>query len=246
MVLSVVKPDIVINMKDLKTKMKTITILKANNNFCTLCTYMEELQQEINAQKGETYLKDDTLLIELFCAAKATTNKKSVAIVDQQKVAWITGKIKDKNTIVDDLTMIYRNMIAEGSWAKTSNKDAKILALTTLYEASKNHMADLEKRIKKLGGGEKLKDKDKYNSKPKKNWQFTKVEKYATHPKTDAKYVWCKHHGKGACMPHPHNHEAWAKKRVAKRKGRNKEGCQDKKQKPEKGNEMKVFNKLQL
>eukprot|EP00957_Ditylum_brightwellii_P175306 13345873-Ditylum_brightwellii.AAC.1 len=92
---------------------------------------MEELQQEINAQKGETHLKDNTLLTKLFCAAEATTNKKFVAIVDQQKVALITGKIKDKNTIVDDLTMIYHNMVAEGSWGKTSNKDAKILALTT-------------------------------------------------------------------------------------------------------------------
>ena len=53
MVLSLIKPDILIDVKDLETKMKTITILKADNNFQTLCTYLEELQQEINAQKGE-------------------------------------------------------------------------------------------------------------------------------------------------------------------------------------------------
>eukprot|EP00957_Ditylum_brightwellii_P200407 15278294-Ditylum_brightwellii.AAC.1 len=147
---------------------------------------MEELQQEINAQKGETYLKDNTLLTKLFCAVKATTNKKFAAILNQHKMAWITGKIKDKNTIDDDLTTIYRNMVAEGSWDKTSNKDAKILALTTSYEASKNCMADLEKRIKKLSSGKNPKDKDKYNSKSKKNWQFTKVKTYVTHPKTGA------------------------------------------------------------
>eukprot|EP00957_Ditylum_brightwellii_P020067 1513911-Ditylum_brightwellii.AAC.1 len=120
-------------------------------------------------------------------------------------------------------------MVAKGLWGKRSNEDAKILALTILYEASKNCMADLEKRIKKLGGSEKPKDKDKYNSKynskSMKNWQFTKVEKCATHPETGAKYVWCKHHGKGTYMPHPHNHEAWAERRAAKHKGRDKEGC---------------------
>ncbi len=49
MILSVVKPDIVIDVKDLETKMKSITILKMDNNFCTLCTFLEELQQDINA-----------------------------------------------------------------------------------------------------------------------------------------------------------------------------------------------------
>ncbi len=72
MVFSVFKPDIVIDVKDLENKMKSITILKTDDNFCTLCTYLEELQQEINAQKGEDYLKDDTLLTELFRAAEAT------------------------------------------------------------------------------------------------------------------------------------------------------------------------------
>ena len=49
MVLSVVNPDIVIYVKDLETRMKTITILKAGNNLCTLFTYLEYLEQEINA-----------------------------------------------------------------------------------------------------------------------------------------------------------------------------------------------------
>ena len=51
MVLSVVKPDIVINVKDLETKIKTITILKAYNNSRTLCTYLEELRKKSTPRK---------------------------------------------------------------------------------------------------------------------------------------------------------------------------------------------------
>ena len=41
MVLSVVKPDIVIDVKYLETKMKTITIINSDNNFRTLCTHLD-------------------------------------------------------------------------------------------------------------------------------------------------------------------------------------------------------------
>ena len=251
MVLSVVKPDIVIDVKDLENKMKSITILKADNNFRTLCTFLEELQQEINAQKGEDYLKDDTLLTELFRAAEATKNEKFAGIVDNHKTQWITGKITDKNTIIQDLDKIYRNMVAEGSWGKTSDKDAKILALTTQYEKSKSRMAELEGRIKKLSDGKSVSFKEKEGTtKSKKNWQFTKVDKYATHPETGAKYVWCDDHGKGAYMPHPHNHDEWFKKRQAKRNAKGKDGTgnghRDKRQRQEGKDDGKVVNKLQL
>ena len=54
-----------------------------------------------------------------------------MGIIEHHKTQWSTGKIKDKNTIFNDLTTIYRNMVAEGSWGKTSDKYANILALTT-------------------------------------------------------------------------------------------------------------------
>ena len=242
-----------IDVKDLETKMKSVTILKADNNFLTLCTYMEELQQEINAQKGDDYLKDDTFLTELFRAAEATTNEKFASIVDHHKTLWITGKVTDKNTIVDDLTTIYRNMVAEKTWGKTSDKDAKILALTTKLESSKNRMNNLEGRIKKLAADKKTvtfkDDKDK-SVKGKLNWQFTKVDKFVTHPDTGAKYVWCDKHGKGAYMPHPHDHDKWFQERQAKRAARGKGGDRrTKRQKIESSDgkdDNKMVNKLHL
>ena len=54
-----VKPDVIINVKDLDQKIMTIVILKVDNNFSTLVTKMEELQQEINVLKRDEYFKDD-------------------------------------------------------------------------------------------------------------------------------------------------------------------------------------------
>jgi len=108
-----------------------MTIISADNIFHTLSTKLEELQQEINAKKGDEFCKDDKLLTELFRAAKAMTNEAFALDIHMAKNAWITGKQTDKNVIINDLNVLYRNMVAEGSWKKTSSGDSKIIALTT-------------------------------------------------------------------------------------------------------------------
>ena len=55
MIYMVVKPNIVINVKDLQLKMEKMTIISADN-FHTLSTKLEELQQEINTEKGDDFL----------------------------------------------------------------------------------------------------------------------------------------------------------------------------------------------
>ena len=57
-----VKPNVIVNLKDLQTKTEKLTILTCDNNFYTLSTTIEELQQEINAKKGDDFCKDDKLL----------------------------------------------------------------------------------------------------------------------------------------------------------------------------------------
>jgi hypothetical protein len=140
MIYMVVKPNVVIDVKDLQLKMEKMTIITADNNFHTLSTKLEELQQEINAEKGDDFLKDDKLLTELFRAAKATTNEAFAVEVCTAKNAWITGKQTDKNSIINELNVLYRNMVAEGSWKKTSTADSKIIALTT-------QVANLKKQL---------------------------------------------------------------------------------------------------
>jgi len=74
MIYMVVKPNVVIDVKDLQ-KMEKMTIASADNNFQILSTKLEELQQEINTENGDDFCKDDNLLTELFHTAEATTNE---------------------------------------------------------------------------------------------------------------------------------------------------------------------------
>jgi hypothetical protein len=124
-----------------------------------LSTKLEELQQEINDEKGDDFCKDDKLLTELFRAVEATTNEAFALDICTAKNAWITGKQTNKNAINNDLNVLYCNMVAEGSWKKTSTADSKIIALTT-------QVANLKKQIKESDS--KTGDKSKDPKNPKK------------------------------------------------------------------------------
>ena len=97
MIYTVMKPNLVIDVKDLQLMMEKMTFLTADNNFHTLSTSLEELQQEINAEKGEEFCKDDKLLTEIFCAAETTTNELFAIKVSLAKTAWVTRKMTNKN-----------------------------------------------------------------------------------------------------------------------------------------------------
>ena len=211
MIYMVVKPNVVIDVNDLQLKMEKMTIISADNNFHTLSTKLEELQQEINAEKGDNFCEDDKLLTELFRAAEATTNKAFALDIRTTKNAWITGKQTDKNAIINDLSVLYCNMVAEGSWKKTSTLDSKIIALTT-------QVANLKKKqlnandSKNGGKGKDLKKSNKAGKKGEdgKNLRYTKVGDTIKCPESGATLKWCPHHGTGAYMPADHNHKEWA------------------------------------
>ena len=129
MIYIVVKPDVIVDVKDLQNKMEKMTILTADNNFHTLSTSLEELQQEINAEKGDDFLKDDKLLTELFRAAEATTNEAFAMDVRLAKTNWITRKINDKNTIIHDLNVIYRTWLLMAAGRKLVRQIRKLSLL---------------------------------------------------------------------------------------------------------------------
>ena len=171
---------------------------------------MEELQQEINAQKGEDYLTDDTLLTELFRASETTVNEDFLSEVKHVKNKWLTRKITSKDEIILDLTTIYRNMVAEKSWNTGGDKGAKILALTTKLDASRQRLDSLEQKLKSKnvsfqdteGKNGKGGDDTKERLGP---WRTTKVGDMRRHPHTNAMMKWCPHHGTAGCyMPKDH------------------------------------------
>jgi hypothetical protein len=126
----------------------------------TLSTKLEELQQEINVEKGNNFCKDEKLLTKLFRAAEATTNEAFALDTCMAKNAWITGKQTDKNAIINNLNVLYQNMVAEGSWKKTSTADSKSIALTTQVANLKKKLGENDsktgKKKERAGGTLKL------------------------------------------------------------------------------------------
>ena len=155
-------------------KMEKLTIITCDNNFHTLSTMIKELQQGINAKKSDDCCKDDKLLTELFRATEATTNGAFAMDIRRAKSAWITGKITDKNVIINDLNGLYRNLVAGRSWKKVSSAYSKIIVLTT-------QVRDLKKQLGNSDhpkGGSKGKDPKtptKAGKEVGKNWRYTKV-----------------------------------------------------------------------
>jgi hypothetical protein len=56
MIYIVVKPNVVVDVKDLQNKMEKMTLVTCDNNFHSLATSLEELQQKNNAEKGKDFL----------------------------------------------------------------------------------------------------------------------------------------------------------------------------------------------
>jgi hypothetical protein len=161
--------------------------LAADNNIHTLATSLKELQQEINAEKGEEFCKDDKFLTELFCAAEATINKLFAINVSLAKSAWITRRVTNKNTIIHELCVLYPNSVADGSWGKTSSADSKIIALTTQANG-------LKQQLKNITGGKTTtknynsdaKSTSKWDKEPSNKWWYTKAGETTKDPVTGA------------------------------------------------------------
>jgi hypothetical protein len=191
-----------------------MTILTTDNIFHTLATSLEEFKQEINAEKGEEFYKDDKLLTELFCATEATTNELFAINVSLVKSAWITGRVTNKNTIINELWFLYLNSVADGSWGKTSSADSKIIALTTQVNG-------LKQQLKNAAGGKTTAKNNKSDAKstskgdkePSNKRRYIKVGETMKDPVTGATVNGGPHHGTGVYMPNDHNHAEWSEKK---------------------------------
>jgi hypothetical protein len=213
MIYVLVKSNIIVDVKDLQTKMEQLTILKWDNNFHTLSTTIEELQQEIIAKKGNDFCKDDKLLTELVHAAKATNNEAFAMNIHLTKSAWITGKITDKNVIINDLNGLYCNMVTDGSWKKVNSADSKIITSTTQIRDLKKQLVDSDHPKGSGKQGKDPKNPTKLGKEVGKDWRYNKVGDTLKCPDTGATLKWCPHHGTGAYMPMDHKHKEWLDKK---------------------------------
>ncbi len=185
--------------------------------------------QEIHAKMGKDSYTDQRFITNLFRALKTSSTEKILAFMDQLKSQWIMEDILESAKIIQKLNKMHCNMVADGSWLNTNEKDTKIVALTLAIQEVNKKFGNLAKKVSFEGSpkggssGKKggLKSPNKRDTKVHcPEWQVTKKGNTLEHE--GHKYIWCpKHTSKdgsvnGLYMPLPHNHDEWAKSKADK------------------------------
>ncbi len=87
--------------------------------------------------------------------------------VNQLENQWIMEEITTSSDIIVKLDKMHKNMVADGLWATTNEKDTKIIALTSSFQEIHKKVGELAKHIsfsgdkgggddqKKNGGGKR-------------------------------------------------------------------------------------------
>ena len=136
-----------------------------------------------------------------------------------EESGWTTS-----SELIDHMDRMYKNMLADGSWKNTNEKNDKIIALSTTLQNTNAKLKKVEKMLtetkkaggKSGGGGGDDKEKKSWGVP---DWQIKYKGNLITHPEKNIQMVWCPEHksqnGKvdGMHMPHPHNHADSAKKK---------------------------------
>lgn len=222
MVLDIIKPDVAVDVKLIENKLKSMTVAKGDNNFQLMCSMMMGWEQEIHVEKGDTGYSESSFLTDFFRAAKTAKNEQFLLRIQDSYDKWVMGEETDKAVIIEKLCKLYRNYVADKTWNTTSNRDAKIIALSTRIDEGKKQLAKVTDKLKKVSfDSEKGKPKTFYKGSAKAGdlWKFKWEGPDTKCPTTGASYKWCKHHGDGMYMPAYHNHDEWAKNKAAKRAG---------------------------
>jgi len=229
--LDVCKPETIVEVRHLEKELNTIVLWPTHeNNVHLLTTRMMTLLQEIHAKTGTHSYTDQRFVTNLFRALETSPTEKFLSFVDQLKSSWIMEDISLPSEIIKKLDKMHYNMVANGSWINTKEKDTKIVVLTTMVNDMKMKYGALAKKVsfkgepksgssKKKGGG-KTEDGKKPTKTRCPEWQVTKKGNTIEHE--GRKYVWCtKHTSKdgsinGLYMPSPHDHDEWAKAKADK------------------------------
>jgi hypothetical protein len=230
--LNICKPETIVEVRHLKRELDSIVLWPTHdNNVRLLTTRMITLLQEIHGKTGKHSYTNQRFITNHFCALETFPTVKFLSFVDQLKISWIMEDISLPSDIIQKLDKMHQNMVADGSWTNTNEKDTKIVALTSMVNDMKMKYGMLAKKVSFKGNpckpGSQPKKADGFPNNGKKQtktrcpeWQVTKKGNTIEHE--GCKYVWCpKHTSKdgsinGLYMPSPHDHDEWAKAKADK------------------------------
>ncbi len=129
------------------------------NNVCNLSSKMHQIFQEIHAKSGIISYMERCFIKKVFCSCLTSPTKKFVTFVNTLKKCWIMEELTNQATILSSFKKMYKNMVADGSWVNSNNKDMKIIALTTQLKQATKKLNELEKKVlqnpSKSNGGNK-------------------------------------------------------------------------------------------
>ena len=129
-VLNDVKPSTVVDVQDLEKELEACSLLNQQNNVQVLTKTMEKTWKEIKRLKPGTY-DEQRFLTQIFRALLTTTNEDFERSMKNLKDLWVCGNgVCTVTYIITSVNTTYKNLVGDKSWNKTSDKDAKIIALT--------------------------------------------------------------------------------------------------------------------
>jgi hypothetical protein len=221
-IIEISKTKTIIEVHHLKVELDSIKLWPdMENNVRNLTSKILQVLQEIHAKSGVLSYTERCFITNVFRASLTSQTEKFVTFIDTLKNCWIMGEVTNQATILTSLDKMYKNMVADGTWVNSSDKDTKIVALTTQLKQATKKLNELKKKVQtptKLNHGNKRggADTSKKTTKDQaKLWCITK--KGSTIDHDGKKFDWCPHHKSkdgsvnGMYMTSPHDHDAWAK-----------------------------------
>ena len=155
--MDVCKPKTIFEVRHLKVEIDKLTLWPGHNNIaCLLTTKMMTVLQEIHSKTGALSYTDQRFITNLFRAVSTSPIEKFLTFVNTLKRNWIIEEISDPAKIILKMDKMHCNMVADGTWSNTNEKDTKIVALTSALDNVKKRFGELAKKVSFSGeGGEK-------------------------------------------------------------------------------------------
>jgi hypothetical protein len=117
------------------------------NNIRNLTFKMLHILQEIHAKSSVlSYIKHH-FITNVFRTSLTSPTKKFVTFVDTLRNRWIMEEVTDQATILTSLDKMYKNMVADGTWVNSNDKDTKIVAITTQLKQATKKLNELKKKV---------------------------------------------------------------------------------------------------
>jgi hypothetical protein len=125
-IIKVSKPKLIIEVHHLEVKLDSIKLWPdMENNVNNLTSKMLQILQEIHAMSGTISYTEHCFITNVFRACPTSPAKKFLAFVDTLKNCWIMEELTNQATILSSLDKMYKNMVANESWANSNNKDIR-------------------------------------------------------------------------------------------------------------------------